>query len=409
MNEKKENQAQPLSLKDRVHFLDIVRGFAMLGIIIVNYFLIVDTVNGFDMNSNDLVHNLISTFAEGKFVTLFSFLFGVGFMIFMDRAVQRVEHPRKLFARRLLILFCIGLLHISFIWVGDILTFYAVAGFLLFGFYARTPKTILRWIIALISIQFMASILNMAYNAMNTESSDMPTYFDFTLTSHTSVTYLDSFVARWADMSMMAASSLSTVYAMFIMFLIGMYFVKMNFFTNMEAKQSTWKRIWFISLGAFMLTQFSTMLNTLIPAENTFWMELLMILSQQGNLTGSMFYMSTLAMLFVYIPSLRNVLMVFTKVGRMSLTCYLLHSIIGTLLLLPYGVGLANSIKPIGTLMLSITVYVVLVIFASLWLKRFNIGPMEWIWRKLTYGKINQVSKTAPGRLGQSLNNELRQ
>lgn len=95
----------------------------MLGIIIVNYFLIVDSVKGFDMNSSDLVHNLVSTFAEGKFITLFSFLFGVGFMIFMDRAVERVEHPRMLFARRLLILFCIGLLHITFIWVGDILTF----------------------------------------------------------------------------------------------------------------------------------------------------------------------------------------------------------------------------------------------------------------------------------------------
>ncbi|WP_145413529.1 DUF418 domain-containing protein [Paenibacillus xylanexedens] len=409
MNEKKENLALPLSLKERVHFLDIVRGFAMLGIIIVNYFLIVDSVKGFDMTSNDLVHSLVSSFAEGKFITLFSFLFGVGFMIFMDRAVQRVEHPRMLFARRLMILFCIGLLHITFIWVGDILTFYAVAGFLLFVFYARTPKTILRWIIALISIQFLAPVLMMIYNAMNTSSPNMPTYFDFTLSSHTSPTYLDSLAARWADMGVMAASSFSTVYSMFLMFLIGMYFVKMDFFTNMEAKQSIWKQIWFISLAAFILTQFSTMVNTLISAENTFWMELFMILGQQGNLTGSMFYMSSLAMLFLYVPGLRKALMVFTKVGRMSLTCYLLHSIIGTVLLLPYAFGLANSIKPIGTLMLSITVYVVLVIFSSLWLKRFKIGPMESIWRKLTYGKVNRAPKTVSAKLAQPLNSNLRQ
>ncbi|MBY0204898.1 DUF418 domain-containing protein [Paenibacillus cucumis (ex Kampfer et al. 2016)] len=409
MNEKKENFAQPLSLKERVHFLDIVRGFAMLGIIIVNYFLIVDSVKGFDMNSSDLVHNLVSTFAEGKFITLFSFLFGVGFMIFMDRAVERVEHPRMLFARRLLILFCIGLLHITFIWVGDILTFYAVAGFLLLAFYARTPKTILRWIIALILIQFLTPVFMMVYNAMNTASSNMPTYFDFTLNSHTSLTYWDSLIARWADMGVMAASSFSTVYSMFLMFLIGMYFVKMDFFTNMEAKQSIWKRIWFISLAAFILTQFSSMVNTLISAENTFWMELFMILGQQGNLTGSMFYMSSLAMLFLYVPALRKALMVFTKVGRMSLTCYLLHSIMGTVILLPYAFGLASSIKPIGTLMLSIAVYVVLVIFASLWLKRFKIGPMESIWRKLTYGKINRASKTTPANLAQPLNSNLRQ
>lgn len=148
--------------------------------------------------------------------------------------------------------------------------FYAVAGFLLLAFYARTPKTILRWIIALILIQFLTPVFMMVYNAMNTASSNMPTYFDFTLNSHTSLTYWDSLIARWADMGVMAASSFSTVYSMFLMFLIGMYFVKMDFFTNMEAKQSIWKRIWFISLAAFILTQFSSMVNTLISAENTF-------------------------------------------------------------------------------------------------------------------------------------------
>lgn len=79
-----------MSLRERVHFLDIVRGFALLGIIIVNYFLIGNSAKGFEMSSDDMFHNLVSWFAEGKFITLFSFLFGVGFMIFMDRAAQRV-------------------------------------------------------------------------------------------------------------------------------------------------------------------------------------------------------------------------------------------------------------------------------------------------------------------------------
>lgn len=402
MNGEKQNTAQPMRLQERVHFLDIVRGFAMLGIVIVNYFLIVDTVKGFDRSSDDLVHNLVSAFAEGKFITLFSFLFGVGFMIFMNRAEQRVDQPRKLFARRLLILFGFGVLHITFIWVGDILTFYALAGFLLFAFYSRTPQTLLRWIIALILIQFLAPVWMMILNALNSSSPGAPPYIDFTLSSHTSLTYLESIAARWADMRMMAATSFSTVYSMFLMFLIGMYFVKMDFFNNMEAKPSTWKRIWFISMAAFTLTQISALLNTLISADNPFWMELFMILGQQGNLTGSMFYMSSLAMLFLYIPALRGALMIFTKVGRMSLTCYLLHSIIGTVLLLRYGAGLADSIKPVGTLMLSFAVYAALMIIASLWLSRFRIGPMEWIWRKLTYGNVNDSSKTGRPKLVQS-------
>lgn len=80
--------AHAMSLKDRVHFLDIVRGFALMGIILVNYFLIVDSAKGFDMEANDVFHNLVNWFASGKFITLFSFLFGVGFMIFMDRVAS---------------------------------------------------------------------------------------------------------------------------------------------------------------------------------------------------------------------------------------------------------------------------------------------------------------------------------
>lgn len=166
-----EGRGQPVSLRERVHFLDIVRGFALLGIIIVNYFLIVDSVKGFEMASDDVLHNLVSWFAEGKFVTLFSFLFGVGFMIFMDRAAQKVDSPNKLFARRLSILLGFGILHITFVWVGDILTFYAVSGFLLLAFYKRTAKTVLRWIIALIVFQFLTPVFTMLYNVINTAGS----------------------------------------------------------------------------------------------------------------------------------------------------------------------------------------------------------------------------------------------
>ncbi|MBW5446192.1 DUF418 domain-containing protein [Cohnella sp. CFH 77786] len=397
MNVQKAGHGQPMSLRERVHFLDIVRGFAMLGIIMVNYFLIVDSVKGFEAASDDVLHNLVSWFAEGKFVTLFSFLFGVGFMIFMDRAAQRVENPNKLFARRITILLGFGILHITLVWVGDILAFYAVTGFLLLAFYKRTPKTMLRWIIALIVIQFLTPVFTMLYNAINTAAPEMSNVSEFLLDSHnSSLTYLESIGSRWADMGTMVASSFSTVYSMFLMFLLGMYFVKMGFFKDMEAKKHIWKRIWIMSTIAFLITQSSMLLGMLTPSENMLWVENSSFLGQNGGLTGSMFYMSTLAMLFLHVPRLQGVLMIFTKVGRMSLTCYLLHSIIGTMLLLGYGFGLADHIQSAGTFMTGLAVYVVLMIFSTLWLKRFTYGPMEFIWRKLTYGKVNERPKMVP-------------
>ncbi len=105
-----------------------------------------------------------------------------------------------------------------------------------------------------------------------------------------------------------------------------------------------------------------------------------------------MFYMSTLAILFLYAPFLRRGLMIFGQVGRMSLTCYLLHSIIGTILFLGYGFGLAEKVQPIHVLFISFAVYALLVAFSTFWLNRYKNGPMEWIWRRLTYGGM----KTSP-------------
>ncbi|PSA99514.1 DUF418 domain-containing protein [Bacillus halotolerans] len=390
MTVQKEGYGQPVSLRERVHFLDIVRGFALLGIIIVNYFLIVDSVKGFEMTSDDVLHNLVSWFAEGKFVTLFSFLFGVGFMIFMDRAAQKVDSPNKLFARRLSILLGFGILHITFVWVGDILSFYAISGFLLLAFYKRTAKTVLRWIIALIVFQFLTPVFTMLYNVINTAGQKNPNFSEFTLFSHSSLTYIESISARWTDMVTMAASSFHMIYSMFLMFLLGVYFVKMEFFKDMESKKPIWKRIWIISTIAFLITQSSILLDMFN------FSNISSVLGQNGGLTGSMFYMSTFAMLFLYVPQLRGPMMIFTKVGRMSLTCYLLHSIIGTVLFLRYGFGLAGHIQSAGTFMFSLAVYFVLMIFSTLWLKRFKYGPMELIWRKLTYGKVNERSKATP-------------
>ncbi|WP_342492058.1 DUF418 domain-containing protein [Bacillus sp. FSL M7-0003] len=394
MNANKVAHGQPMSLRERVHFLDIVRGFALMGIILVNYFLIVDSAKGFDMLSNDVFHNVVNWFASGKFITLFSFLFGVGFMIFMDRAAQKVDSPNKLFARRLTILLGFGLLHLTFVWIGDILAYYAVAGFLLLFFYKRTAKTIGYWLITLFVIQLLTPFFTKLLNTVSSGSSGKPDFADFELISHNSLTYLASIGDRWTDMVTMASSSFSTVYSMFFMFLLGVYFVKMEFFKNMEAKKAIWNRIWVIFAIAFLITQGSTIIAAVNPFENTLWVNIASALEQNGGLTGSMFYMSTLAMLFLHVPQLRGALMVFTKVGRMSLTCYLLHSIIGTMLFLKYGAGLADHLQPAGTFMIGLGVYVFLVLFSTLWLKRFKYGPMEFIWRQLTYGKVDDQPKT---------------
>ncbi|MCQ4087815.1 DUF418 domain-containing protein [Saccharibacillus sp. JS10] len=404
MRTQKGSLAQPMSLQERIHFLDIVRGFAMLGIIIANYFLIVESVKGFEMGSSNIVQTFVSQFVDGKFVTLFSFLFGVGFMIFMNRAVTRVKNPNTLFARRLTILLGFGILHITLVWVGDILAFYALTGFLLLGFYKCKPQTILRWIIALISLQLLIPIVSAIYQSFMPQSSDMSGFVDFVLNSHNSnLTYLQSITARWVDMKVMFSTAFSTVYSMFLMYLLGVYFVKMEFFKDMIAKRQLWMRIWIVCTIAFVVTESVSLFTNYSGEPAGIAMQLSSVLMQSGGLAGSMFYMSTLAMLLLFIPGSQKVLMLFTKVGRMSLTCYLLHSIIGTWLLLGYGLNLATRIQPVGTLMMAIAVYAFLTLFSTFWLKKFKYGPMEFVWRKLTYGKSTERAKTSVPSIGESV------
>lgn len=142
----------------------------------------------------------------------------------------------------------------------------------------------------------------MPLHTISTGSSGKPDLADFDLTSHNSLTYLASIGDRWTDMVTMASSSFSIVYSMFYMFLLGVYFVKMEFFKNMEAKKTIWNRIWIICTIAFLITQGSTIIAAVNPFENTLWVNMATALEQNGGLTGSMFYMSTLAMLFLHVP-----------------------------------------------------------------------------------------------------------
>ncbi|TYP76774.1 DUF418 domain-containing protein [Paenibacillus methanolicus] len=389
LKKQEQRQPQPMTSRERLHFLDVTRGFAMLGIILVNYFLIVDSANGYAEPTEDIWRQLVAWFGDGKFYTLFSFLFGVGFMIFMERAERQSSRPRMLFARRLTFLLLFGLLHITFIWVGDILAFYAMVGFVLFAFYKRHSRTLLIWIFALIlTVAWLPFAGRLLLSDLDASASAYKA--DFSLVSHNmDLSYLQSIGVRWSDMSTMVATSTNTIVSMLLMFLLGMFAVQKGFFRDMEAKKRIWNRMWAVSASGFVITQASLLTGTFAdPVHETKVGEIISYLGEFGGIAGSLFYMSTLAMLYLYSEKLRYVLMWLGNVGRMSMTCYLLHSTIGTFLFLGYGFGAAKGIQPVGVVAISLGVYAILLAMSTLWLKRFKYGPVEWLWRRLTYGQM---------------------
>ncbi|PDY96059.1 DUF418 domain-containing protein, partial [Bacillus thuringiensis] len=129
----------------RIHSLDIIRGIAILCILFAN----LPTMTGLDpfnqagyTSTDKTIRFLVDLFIQTKFYTIFAFLFGVGFYIFMKNTEAKGYPMYKLFTRRLCILLVFGLLHFTFLWYGDILHAYAIAGFILLFFYKRSTKLI---------------------------------------------------------------------------------------------------------------------------------------------------------------------------------------------------------------------------------------------------------------------------
>jgi len=386
---------QPLAVSERLHFLDVARGFAMLGIILVNYFLIAMPSRFFMQGEGDVWNSAVQLFAEGKFYPLFSFLFGVGFIIFMERAHQRFESPRLLFARRLTFLLIFGLLHITLIWSGDILTYYAVAGFILLLFYQCRPRTLLIWSGVLLLVHLLMP-LAMMFSFSSFKGKDFPGKDVFLQPKPGADSYLASIGDRITGTIGKFATSPSMVLSMLLMFFLGMYFFKKGYFRDMESKVRQWTQLWIYSACAFAITLAGNIISTLSGQD--MWMggnNVFTFLNQLSGIAGCMFYLSTLAMLYLYSTKLRKGLMLMAQVGRMSLTCYLLHSAIGTFLFLDYGLGLGKQLQPVGIVAISFGVYAFFIVFSTLWLRRFRLGPMEWLWRRLTYGSFKASAPKA--------------
>ena len=185
-------KSAPISKQERIITLDIIRGFALLGIFLVNmpaFHSPAFMISHPDYTGMDYWLDLfLQMFVQTKFYTIFSFLFGLGFYIFMSRAEQKNLHVNRLFSRRLFALLLFGAIHLIFIWYGDILHTYAIAGFLLLLFYKRKTKTLLIWafsllfvIHSLLSVQFFipeSTLEEMAATSNADKESKVEEYVD---------------------------------------------------------------------------------------------------------------------------------------------------------------------------------------------------------------------------------------
>lgn len=375
---------RPVRGRERLTHVDALRGVALLGILVVNLlafsgpsFLHVDPLSYWEGAGRWLEWAVLVT-SEGAFYTIFSVLFGWGFGRWMrTRGVEAVGR----FARRLAWLLAIGLVHLFLIWTGDILTHYALIGFVLLAFSSTGARGSALWGLGMWAVGVL--IFSAAPADPDPGGADRwaTLYGDGTLAA-----ILEERIERGASVVLSAVAYLPLLLGLF---LLGSALAKSRAFESVPRERPArawWARSLLITLPVGVTLKGAYGAQLLAGDESR---RLLLSTSLGGPMLG-LAYLALLNLAFTaperprWVASLEAAL---AAAGRTALTVYLSQSVVMTLFFFGYGLGLYGRVGPSVGLPIALGLFALQVAIARWWLTRFRFGPVEWLWRSLTYGR----------------------
>lgn len=398
----------PVAARERIAAMDVLRGIAVFGIFLINMPLYVAPPSGFfdwennamwAGNADRLATLFIYIFAQGKFYTLFSFLFGLGFGVQMLRAADRnAADFLPTYRRRLAILVAIGFLHFFLIWWGDVLHIYALLGFPLLAFRDRSDKTLLVWALCLTSIPLVGALGFTTFRHFT--DTDTPAQQE----KKRAEKHAENEKKRKEDIAVYSSGSAFEILRfrfrgnmqriggevgwgieLFTNFLLGLWV------SRRRILQEPWNYRPLLNTLAFLALPIGLAITvadlyygyTHPGVDSPLWRTHLGF-AREFLCRPAVAYGYAAALLLI---GVRPWMMGFAAVGRMALTNYLLHSLVFTTVANAYGLGLYGQVHPLRGLLWCIAFYAMQMPFSILWLRRFQYGPAEWLWRTLTYGK----------------------
>lgn len=399
----------PITLSERIAFIDVLRGMALFGILAANmraFFApldIYDDVNViFHGHADVIVQTFINAFIQGKFITIFSFLFGMGFAIQFSRAEARGARFLGFYPRRLIALAILGLIHGILIWGGDILLTYALAGAILLLFRKRKQKTLLWWAGSLfcVPIVLFTTFLCLYYSRfrrpwMVPKPPDL-NKVQTVINIYAHGTIPQIFHQNWVEWKQQLPFQLFALYAVGL-FLLGMWVWRAGIVQRLDAYKPILKRVcvWCLPLGAAIST-FSAIVQAVLPPNSmSLWGFFAGITFLPGAHILAAGYISGLALIFLD-ENRRRFLLPFAAIGRTALTNYLAESVLCTLFFYRYTTGLYGRVGPAWGLVPTVVLYAAQVWFSIWWLQRYRFGPVEWLWRWITYWKMPAMRKGSP-------------
>jgi len=399
-----KTQIAPISLHERIEVLDVLRGLAVCGILIGNmqwfsgYGMMPESLARQSPSADQFTHFLLWFFVEGKFYSIFSFLFGFGFALQIARAQERGDPEATLFKRRLFWLLVIGVLHAYLLWAGDILSIYAVIGFVLILFRNKASESLLKWAAALILIPILTYllifILFVAFVPAEVVAKVNAAQMDLWQEAVRKVQQsnylqiisgynLNYIMGRYA--SLILEARLPKILAMF---LLGFYAYRQKFFQNLSSHQAFIRRVlgYGLILGVAGNLSFATFAGheAVFPPSPA---GIVGVISYAFGVPAlALFFVAAIATLWQS-ATWRRVLGWLAPVGRMALTNYLLQTLICVFIFYGFGLGYFGKVGATAATLIALAIFLFQILLSALWLRYFSYGPMEWIWRQLTYRK----------------------
>lgn len=369
----------------RVETIDALRGLALLGVLVVNLVTefrvsIFEQFVGTAPPASALDRfavGLVALGAEGKAICLFSLLFGVGLAMQFDR-LSGTHRSCYWLGRRLLVLLGFGLIHLVFVWNGDILTEYAVVGLVALPFIGRSSR-----VLGLAALGLLALYAALPFLPVPV-SLPPPAELQAHVAAADAIYPSGSLIEVWrfsvAELRLLLPLHIFILPRTLGLFFLGAYLWRSGWVQRVTKRSSG------VNVAAAILLAAGIALTLGMASPQSANLGFLgAALSQMAPIVLALGYAAGVVALS-HCGGAARLLSVFAPMGRMAFTNYLSQSLIFCLLFFGYGLGLYGRSGAAVTLALGMAVYVIQLIWSAWWLERFRFGPLEWCWRSLTYG-----------------------
>ncbi|MEX0953336.1 MAG: DUF418 domain-containing protein [Nitriliruptoraceae bacterium] len=403
--------AGPTPQSQRVDTLDVLRGLALMGILLVNIELFRGPVL-FDLlaersadtsRADDVAKFLVGWLASGKFISSFSLMFGVGAAMMFQRARAAGRRPRALLARRYAWLLVFGLAHMFLLFPGDILFIYGLGGLLLLLFVKRTNRTVVWWAGILLTLNTLfllaGSVLTTLAPATpegDAAAAGVTQMFadlsDRALEAYTSGDLGARAGVRAWEVLIVQGGSMFVLPMVLALFLIGLAIGRSGLITNLAGHRHRLRRASLIGLGGGLVLNVpvgltGTLGGAAVGPDTDLSVGLLAAGAVGQGIGAPLLaigYLATLA-LACQNPAVLRRLGALRDTGRMALSGYILQSVLTSTFFV--WLGYYGQLSMVASLGVVVGVWIVMLVSCSVWQRRWGRGPLERLWRHLTYGR----------------------